>query len=351
MEEPFEPGQRRVDGGLSMTGAAAWPVEACTVAGVAGCGDATVYASGGAAVYASGAAAAARSGTAIPAGKCRVSRGVCESRFGRVRRILRRVACDVGVGGPLVRVVATPVVDLARPRIAARFSGASLRTCSNSSRASSNRPTSSSARPSVTCAEKYAGWRTRPAVQAAIASSKRPARRYSSASAANAMDAGSDWTRRLSSSIRRRVRHRQRLFYDGSLRPQSGIRERDLDVFRSHTRFPGLVGDDERDLERPQEPITSRLARARRRSSVHARPVTEVPGVVDDAMAGGGRRRGRVERDWLVRGRVRRRNRERRGGPCSLAEDDDMARLRGSPEPVRDRQSERCTSRPWCRYA
>lgn len=42
----------------------------------------------------------------------------------------------------------------------------------------------------------------RPAVQVSIASSNRSARRYSSASAAKAMDAGSDWTRRFNSSMR-----------------------------------------------------------------------------------------------------------------------------------------------------
>ena len=60
----------------------------------------------------------------------------------------------------------------------------------------------------------------RPAVQVAIASSKRPARRYSSASAAKAMDAGSAWTRRFSSSIRGLsaiVRSVPPLFFEGAM--------------------------------------------------------------------------------------------------------------------------------------
>ena len=39
-------------------------------------------------------------------------------------------------------------------------------------------------------------------MQVSIASSNRPARRYSSASAAKAIDAGSEWTRRFNSSMR-----------------------------------------------------------------------------------------------------------------------------------------------------
>jgi hypothetical protein len=42
----------------------------------------------------------------------------------------------------------------------------------------------------------------RPVVHVSMASSNLPARRYSSARAAKAIDAGSDWTRRFNSSMR-----------------------------------------------------------------------------------------------------------------------------------------------------
>src|SRR4051794_24779686 len=58
----------------------------------------------------------------------------------------------------------------ARPRIAARFSGALLRTTSSSLRASSYCAVSISARPSVTRAERYEGCRWRPMRQVSIAS-------------------------------------------------------------------------------------------------------------------------------------------------------------------------------------
>ena len=90
----------------------------------------------------------------------------------------------------------------ASSRIAVRLSGAALRTYSNSLTASSYRPISSKARPSVMRAERYAGCCVRPARQTRTASSNWPARRCSSASCAKAIDAGSFWIRRRSSSIR-----------------------------------------------------------------------------------------------------------------------------------------------------
>ena len=91
---------------------------------------------------------------------------------------------------------AMPPSMSASPRIAARFSGASSSTRS-SSRASLGRPSrAASARPSVTCRRQIERVPPKPVTQVAMASSKRPSRRYSSASAAKAIDAGSSWTRR-----------------------------------------------------------------------------------------------------------------------------------------------------------
>ena len=127
---------------------------------------------------------------------------------------VEQARAEVARGPPRRRrsmsAMARPVDGSRRgPRMAARFSGSG----------SENRveldawrrqaaPAPSKARPSVTRAERYDGMALRdPAVQVAIASSNRPVRRYSSASAANAIDAGSSWTRRRKILDPRVVRH------------------------------------------------------------------------------------------------------------------------------------------------
>jgi hypothetical protein len=89
-----------------------------------------------------------------------------------------------------------------RARVAAMCSGASVTAASSATRASSGRPCARSARPRVTRADGWNWCRASPARHTRIASSSRPVRRYSSASCAKAIDAGSCATRRSSSWIR-----------------------------------------------------------------------------------------------------------------------------------------------------
>ena len=182
-----------------------------------------------------------------------MGRGVGERRFRGVRRVpLRGIACDVGVGVPLVRVVATPVVDLGQAANRREVLGRQpedvleLLAC-----------VFEPAHLEQRAAERDMRGKIRGMAHEACRAGRN--RLFEASGAAVFLREGGerDGRRiRLDPAFEilntRRIRHQQRLFYDGNLRRQSLIRERHADLLRPATCFPGLVGDDERDCVRSQ---------------------------------------------------------------------------------------------------